>query len=93
MKTPKVRKILGPIASEFTAMNTGSWRLERPVVDLEACIACGTCDKNCPANVITVVKSPKAVTIDMDYCKGCGICSDVCPKKCISMQSEKGGKQ
>ena len=92
MKTSKVRKILGPIATEFNAMNTGSWRLERPVVNLENCTFCGTCERYCPTDVITVTKSPKAVDIDMSYCKGCGICSDVCPKECIAMHDEKGGK-
>ena len=92
MKTSKVRRILGPIASEFTAMNTGSWRLERPVIDLETCIACGICERNCPTNVITVTKSPKNIAINMNYCKGCGICSEVCSKKCIAMENEMGGR-
>jgi 2-oxoacid:acceptor oxidoreductase delta subunit (pyruvate/2-ketoisovalerate family) len=93
MTASKTRKILGPCATEFTAMNTGSWRLERPVVDLNVCIACGTCERNCPADIIVVTKSPKNVVIDMNYCKGCGICSEVCPKNCIAMQDEKGGPQ
>jgi len=92
MKTSNVRKILGPVATEFAAMNTGSWRLERPVVDLDACIACGICERNCPPNVITVKKDPKSVVIDMDYCKGCGICSEVCSKNCIVMENENGGR-
>ena len=91
MKALKSRKILGPVATEFTAMNTGSWRLERPVVNLENCISCGTCQRNCPTDVMTVTKDPKNTAIDMNYCKGCGICSEVCPKNCISMQDENGG--
>ena len=93
MKTSKARKILGPVATDFTAMNTGSWRLERPVVDLNTCISCGICERNCPTNVITVIKSPKTVDFDMDFCKGCGICSDVCPQKSITMQNETGGQK
>ena len=92
MKTSKLRKILGPAATEFTAMNTGSWRLERPVVDLGGCISCGVCERNCPTNIITITKSPKDVFFEMDYCKGCGICSEVCPQKCIAMETEKGGR-
>jgi 2-oxoacid:acceptor oxidoreductase delta subunit (pyruvate/2-ketoisovalerate family) len=93
MKTLQARRILGPAATEFTAMNTGSWRMERPQVNLDICIACGTCERNCPANVITVKKEPKiSVAIDMNYCKGCGICSEVCPKTCIEMVPEQGEK-
>jgi len=91
MKTSKARNILGPVATDFTAMNTGSWRLERPVVDLSICIACGICGRNCPADLITITKDPVNVTIDMNYCKGCGICSEVCTKKCIAMVNENGG--
>jgi 2-oxoacid:acceptor oxidoreductase delta subunit (pyruvate/2-ketoisovalerate family) len=93
MTASNVRKILGPVATEYTAMNTGSWRLERPVVNPDVCIACGSCERNCPTNVITVTKKPeKSVFIDFGYCKGCGICSEVCPKECISMETEKGEK-
>jgi 2-oxoacid:acceptor oxidoreductase delta subunit (pyruvate/2-ketoisovalerate family) len=72
-------------------MKTGSWRIERPFINQDICIACGTCERNCPTNVITVDKEKKEkVSIDWDYCKGCGICSEVCPKSCIEMVSEKG---
>jgi 2-oxoacid:acceptor oxidoreductase delta subunit (pyruvate/2-ketoisovalerate family) len=93
MKTSTMRRILGPVATEFTAMNTGSWRLERPVVNLEVCVGCGICEHNCPADIITVTKKPEvSVFFDMNYCKGCGICSEVCPKECISMENEKGAE-
>jgi len=91
MKALKARRILGPVAAEFTAMNTGSWRLERPKVNFDICVGCGTCERNCPANIVTVSKEPKiSVNIDMYFCKGCGICSDVCPQNCIEMVSEQG---
>jgi 2-oxoacid:acceptor oxidoreductase delta subunit (pyruvate/2-ketoisovalerate family) len=93
MKTLKTRRILGPVATEFTAMNTGSWRIEKPSVNQDLCIGCGTCERNCPANVITINKEPKmSVIIDMRYCKGCGICSDLCPRACIQMIPEQGGE-
>jgi 2-oxoacid:acceptor oxidoreductase delta subunit (pyruvate/2-ketoisovalerate family) len=75
-------------------MNTGSWRIERPRVNMDICVGCGTCERNCPANIVTVSKEPSlSVFIDMNYCKGCGICSEVCPKNCIEMVPEQGEKK
>jgi len=56
------------------------------------CIYCGTCQKFCPTDVITVTKAEddSSVVIDFDYCKGCGICANRCPKQCISMVPEEG---
>ncbi|HBM76071.1 MAG TPA: 2-oxoacid:acceptor oxidoreductase [Clostridiaceae bacterium] len=87
---PRRCRVLGPVAYEYTAANTGSWRLERPDVDFSACIKCGTCEKYCPTNVITIKKDQKkCVEIDFNYCKGCGICANECPKKCIKMVPER----
>ncbi len=86
------RALKGPVATVFMAANTGSWRLERPVINSEECIYCGTCQKFCPTDVITVTKAEddSSVVIDFDYCKGCGICANRCPKKCITMVPEEG---
>lgn len=87
------RRMQGPCAMEFVAGNTGSWRLERPVVNHETCIKCGICAMYCPANVIDVDKEKEeGVTIDMDYCKGCGICANECPKDAIDMVDERSVK-
>lgn len=59
--------VQGPCAYIFDSGNTGSWRLERPKVDYDACIKCGTCAMYCPANVITVDKEKRNVS------KSCGI--------------------
>ncbi len=84
-------KVLGPVATIFDSIHTGSWRLERPKVNFEACIKCGICEKNCPPNIITVHKDRvESVEIDWYYCKGCGICANECPKKCIAMVDERG---
>lgn len=81
-------KISGPVGYRFTAVNTGSWRIERPVVDESRCVKCGTCEKYCPCAVIKVEKE-KPLAINMDFCKGCGICANECPVKCISMIPEE----
>lgn len=93
MSTPKKRRILGPCSLVFGAANTGSWRLERPVVDAESCVRCGTCARSCPANIITIHKEgPNPVEIDWRYCKGCGICVNECPKKCMKLVDERSAE-
>jgi len=71
---------------------TGSWRVLRPVINLNLCIpakrgapACFICWLYCPDVVITKTVPP---TIDLEYCKGCGICAEECPTKAITMVEE-----
>lgn len=91
MREQKRYRVLGPIASVFQSSNTGSWRIEKPEVDFDSCTKCGTCERYCPANVITIDRdSYECVEIMWDYCKGCGICANVCPIQCISMIDERG---
>lgn len=87
----KRHRLVGPCATIFGADDTGSWRLERPVVDYNKCIKCGTCEKYCPANVIEVKKEQKeCIVFDFHFCKGCGICVNECPVKCMKMIPERG---
>jgi pyruvate ferredoxin oxidoreductase delta subunit len=71
------------------AGRTGSWRVERPVIDMSRCIpaktgkpACHLCWLLCPDNVVSKEIEP---AIDLEYCKGCGICAQECPVQAISM--------
>jgi len=71
---------------------TGSWRVLRPVIDLDKCIpakrnkaACFNCWLYCPDGVITKTIPP---TIDYEYCKGCEICAEECPADAITMVEE-----
>ncbi|MCP1715989.1 pyruvate ferredoxin oxidoreductase delta subunit [Methanocalculus alkaliphilus] len=66
------------------AGKTGTWRTFRPVVDREACNACGLCAMYCPDACIDA-----DFEIDLDFCKGCGICAQECPKKAIRMDREE----
>ena len=93
LKKQQRSEFLGPVAIQFGSTFTGSWRMERPEVDFSACIKCGTCERYCPANVISIHKDrEECVEIMWDYCKGCGICANECPKECISMVDERGGE-
>jgi len=88
-RSGKARALLGPVATEFATVRTGSWRTERPDVDFASCSKCGVCSQHCPAGVIEIRKEEKqCVFIEWYTCKGCGICANVCPKQCISMIPE-----
>ena len=91
MKALRRHNILGPCAVDFAASNTGSWRIERPEVDSDQCIRCGTCQRVCPVDIVTIDKTgPVPVSFEWKYCKGCGICANECPKQCITMIPEGG---
>ncbi len=74
------------------AGNTGSWRVERPVIDMALCTpakrqkaSCHLCWLYCPDGVIDKGLEPE---IMMEYCKGCGICAEECPTNAITMVAE-----
>ena len=91
VKSGKARTLLGPVATVFATVQTGSWRTERPQVDLSSCVKCTVCSEHCPAGVIQIQKEQDlCVIIDWYTCKGCGICANVCPRQCIIMVPERG---
>jgi len=59
---------------------TGSWRIERPIWNKEACINCMFCWVYCPDSSIKVDRDGNMAGINYDFCKGCGICVKECPK-------------
>ena len=46
----------------------------------DACIACGTCQSNCPCDAIT---EGEIYVIDADKCAECGACQASCPVDAI----------
>lgn len=66
---------------------TGSWRLERPVLDQETCKECGRCEEVCPDSAVR--RWDTGFRIDYDYCKGCGLCAYECPEEAIQMIPEE----
>ena len=66
---------------------TGSWRDQRPIIDMEKCKACGRCEEVCPDSAVHVIKD--VYVIDYDFCKGCGLCSYECPAEAIVMVREE----
>jgi pyruvate ferredoxin oxidoreductase delta subunit len=86
------KRIALGVPKEGEAGPTGEWRVFKPVINKEKCIAykknsliCQICWKFCPDATIEQGTPPK---IDYVYCKGCGICAEECPSKAIEMQEE-----
>ena len=81
----------GVIEEAGNAQNyeTGSWRVNRPILDKNKCTSCLICWIFCPDTSI-IVKDGKVTGIDLEHCKGCGICARECPlkDKAITMQLE-----
>ena len=50
------------------------------------CIKCGTCEKACPQNAITLIS--EGIVADTELCRLCGHCADVCPTKAIEMSGK-----
>ena len=48
----------------------------------DACIACGSCQAECPVDCII---EGDIYVIDADLCIDCGACADVCPTGYIQM--------
>lgn len=70
-------------AREF---NTGEWRVDTPIVDLEQCKQCLLCVPVCPDSCIPVKNGVRG-DFDYDHCKGCGICEKACPFGAITMKA------
>jgi 2-oxoacid:acceptor oxidoreductase delta subunit (pyruvate/2-ketoisovalerate family) len=66
---------------------TGNWRTELPVIDLERCNHCMICWIYCPEGTILVTDG-KVTGVNQVHCKGCGICATECPTKVIDMIRE-----
>ena len=58
--------------------------MSKPIIDTDACIACGACADACPVGVIEV--DDFAVAANEDDCVGCGSCADTCPVGAIEIE-------
>ncbi len=55
--------------------------------EIEKCIFCRLCERNCPTDAIAVSKEKKEWQIDSLKCCTCRRCVEVCPVKCLSMKN------
>ncbi|MEA3491823.1 MAG: 4Fe-4S dicluster-binding protein [Campylobacterota bacterium] len=61
----------------YTA-TVASWRVEKPIFNIDVCIDCQNCWVWCPDTSI-LSRDKQMLGIDYDHCKGCGVCAEVCP--------------
>jgi 2-oxoacid:acceptor oxidoreductase delta subunit (pyruvate/2-ketoisovalerate family) len=89
-KRNSTKRYLGPVATRYATEPTGSWRMQRPVVDHDSCVRCGICTEYCPTGVLHLSKGEnRRLEINWFNCKGCGICATLCPQNCIQMLPEE----
>ena len=48
----------------------------------EDCIACGTCQPDCPVEAIN--EGDERYSIDAGKCTDCGTCAEICPVEAIT---------
>ncbi len=58
---------------------------EKPYVDKEKCVGCGTCVSVCPVGVFEI-KDGKSVVVNPDACIQCRACEASCPQKAIEVK-------
>ncbi|MDB8804375.1 4Fe-4S dicluster domain-containing protein [Romboutsia sp. 1001216sp1] len=59
---------------------------KKAIIDTNHCVACGTCIKECPLNLISIEQGVFA-KINLEKCVGCGKCAKACPASVIEIKS------
>ncbi len=58
----------------------------KAIIDTDYCVACGTCVKVCPLQIIHIEQGVFA-EIDFNKCVGCGKCAKACPATVIEIET------
>lgn len=56
-------------------------------VDSDLCNGCGTCERRCQMEAVTLLDEKSGV--DLDRCIGCGVCVPTCPEKAITLKKKE----
>ncbi len=57
-------------------------------IDINQCVLCSLCARQCPTGAITVDRKGQTWSIDRFGCIQCRSCVDHCPRKCLSMEQQ-----
>jgi uncharacterized protein (DUF362 family)/Pyruvate/2-oxoacid:ferredoxin oxidoreductase delta subunit len=57
-----------------------------PVVNNQACKACGVCCKSCPEKAISIIRRKKVAFINRKKCIRCFCCHEMCQEKAIDLK-------
>lgn len=89
-ETPFVKQITTTQKSE--AKEEAALTSGKIVNNIDTCILCGLCARQCPAGAIEVErKETKTWSINRDTCIQCGACIDACKKfHCLSFAEDDG---
>lgn len=61
---------------------------KKAIIDKEYCVACGSCVKVCPLQIIHIEQGVFA-QVDYDKCVGCGKCAETCPASVINIEKRE----
>ena len=89
------REMLGnlfkpPATSQYPFQPRKVYEADRGKVvnDINNCIFCGMCMRNCTSAAITVDRNARTWKINRFACVQCRECVANCPKKCLQMETE-----
>ncbi|WP_334195825.1 4Fe-4S dicluster domain-containing protein [Muricomes intestini] len=80
----------GPYTENYPAKPRENYERTRGSIenDIEDCIFCGMCTRQCPTGALEIDKEEKRWSIERMQCIQCGYCVNVCPKKCLHMRNQ-----
>ena len=87
--TPSTSVTIDTFKKEGAEISEATGGASMPHADLDKCVYCTLCAKNCPQGALQVDRTNKSWKLDEQLCVSCGLCVEKCPKKCIEMGEDK----
>jgi thioredoxin reductase/Pyruvate/2-oxoacid:ferredoxin oxidoreductase delta subunit len=71
--------------AELSAASSGAAPLQLPVVDLQKCMGCGTCVRECPEEGVLALVHGQAAVVNPTGCVGHARCVSECPVDAVTL--------